>query len=182
MTASVTLRRADASHAEIFHQIRSEPGASRYQPLRQYTVDRLRDMLDVRASLPFDRSLAGKVQWLIESDGEPAGWITLDVTGREHGVAGIGYTVMEAFQGRGVATAAICQVVALAFDPAVLDLDRLEAVAAVENTGSRRVLTRAGFREEGIAKGLLVIDGVRVDHVRFGLLRVEWPHHSTTST
>ncbi len=171
MTANVTLRRADASDAEVFHQIRAEPGASRYQPLRPYSLNRLRDMLDHRANQALDRHHAGKVQWLIESGGEPAGWITLEVTSREHGVASIGYTVMGAFHGRGIATAATRQVVALAFDGDVLDLDRLEAVAAVENTASRRVLTRAGFREEGIARGLLVIDGVRVDHVRFGLLR-----------
>jgi RimJ/RimL family protein N-acetyltransferase len=174
VTDVVTLRRADASHARIFHQIRAEPGASRFQPLRPYSLDRLRAMLDSRANLPLDPILAGKVQWLIESGGEPAGWITLDVTSREHGIASIGYTVTQAFQGRGVATAAVLQVTALAFDPGALDLERLEAVAAVENTGSRRVLTKAGFREEGIARQLLVIDGVRVDHVRFALLRSEW--------
>jgi RimJ/RimL family protein N-acetyltransferase len=174
MTKDVTLRRADASHAGIFHQIRAEPGASRFQPLRPYSLNRLRDMLDARASLPLDHTLSGKVQWLIESGGEPAGWISLDVTSREHGTASVGYTVMQAYQGQGLATAAAQLVVALAFDPATLDLDRLEAVAAVENIGSRRVLTKSGFREEGIAQGLLVIDGVRVDHVRFGLLRTEW--------
>lgn len=178
MTADVTLRRANATHAEIFHRIRAEPGASRYQPLRQYSLGRLRDMLDLRANQKLDRTMVGKVQWLIESGDEPAGWITLDVVSREHGVASIGYTVMEAFQGRGIATAAVRQIIALAFDPDVLDLDRLEAVAAVENTGSRRVLTKAGFREEGVAHGLLVIGGVRVDHMRFGLLRAEWLNRS----
>jgi ribosomal-protein-alanine N-acetyltransferase len=62
-------------------------------------------------------------------------------------------------------------VIALVFDPNGLDLDRLEAVAAVENLPSRRVLAKAGFVEEGVARGLLVTAGDRVDHVRFGLLR-----------
>ncbi|HYI25322.1 MAG TPA: GNAT family protein, partial [Thermomicrobiales bacterium] len=66
---------------------------------------------------------------------------------------------------------AMRQVIALAFDPNGLDLGRLEAVAAVDNLASRRVLAKAGFIEEGIARGLLVIGGERVDHVRFGLLR-----------
>ncbi|MDP9362932.1 MAG: GNAT family N-acetyltransferase, partial [Chloroflexota bacterium] len=54
------------------------------------------------------------------------------------------------------------------------DLGRLEAVAAVGNAASRRVLEKADFRAEGVARGLLVIGGKRVDHVRYGLLRDEW--------
>ncbi|MBA3276111.1 MAG: GNAT family N-acetyltransferase [Chloroflexia bacterium] len=91
----------------------------------------------------------------------------------------------EAFRGRGLATGAVRQVVEIAFDPHGLALDRLEANAAVENIASRRVLVKAGFREEGIAGKLLIIDGVRVDHVRFGLVReaveMSQPGRVTTS-
>jgi ribosomal-protein-alanine N-acetyltransferase len=52
---------------------------------------------------------------------------------------------------------------------------RLEAIAAVDNHASRRVLQKAGFHEEGVAKHLLVINGIRVDHVRFGLVRENSP-------
>jgi ribosomal-protein-alanine N-acetyltransferase len=79
--------------------------------------------------------------------------------------------VSEAFRGQGVATAALIQLVSLAFARDGLDLARLEAIAAVDNHASRRVLRKAGFHEEGIAKHLLVIDGIRVDHVRSGLVR-----------
>ena len=108
---------------------------------------------------------------MIESNAIPAGWITLDITSREHGVASVGYTVAEEFRGLRVASRALALVIAAAFDAGELDLSRLEAVAAVENVASHRVLTRNGFRDERIAKGLLVINGVRVDHLRFGLLR-----------
>ncbi len=165
------LRRATAADAPCLHRIRSEASASRYQPLRPYTLARLRAMLETRASDPLDYTFEGKAQWVIAVDGACAGWVTLDVTSREHGVAAVGYTVAEAWRGRGIATAALRQVVDLALDPEGLALERLEAVAAADNLGSRKVLENAGFREEGVAHGLLVIEGKRVDHVRFGQLR-----------
>jgi len=168
---SVILRRATAADAPCLHRIRGEPSAGRYQPLRPYPLERLARMLASRADQPLDRTLDGKVQWVIEVDGACAGWISLDVTSREHGTASVGYTVAEAYRSRGVATEAVRRLVSLAFDPEGIALERLEAVAAVTNAASRKVLANAGFQEEGIASGLLVIDGKRVDHVRFGLLR-----------
>jgi RimJ/RimL family protein N-acetyltransferase len=171
VSALVALRRATAADAPCLHRIRSEPSASRFQPLRPYSLDRLARMLAARATLPLDGTLEGKVQWVIEVDGACAGWITLDITSREHGIAAVGYTIAEAFRGQGIASQAVTLLIGIAFDPAGIALERLEAVAAVENAASRRVLTKAGFHEEGIARNLLVIDGVRVDHVRFGLVR-----------
>jgi RimJ/RimL family protein N-acetyltransferase len=129
----IMLRRATAADAECLHAIRNEPSASRYQPLRMYSLDRLRTVLASREELPLDATLEGKVQWVIESGGSCAGWVSLDVTSREHGIAAVGYTIGEAFRGRGLATEAVRQVIALAFDPDGLDLARLEAVAAVDN-------------------------------------------------
>jgi RimJ/RimL family protein N-acetyltransferase len=121
--------------------------------------------------MSLDASLEGKVQWVVLADGQCAGWITLDVTSREHNTGAVGYTVGEAWRGRGIATEAVRQVVGLAFDQRGIALDRLEAVVAAENFASRRVLEKAGFTEEGTARGLLVIGGERVDHVRYGRLR-----------
>ena len=171
MTSSVTIRRATAVDADFLLGVRAEPSAGRFQPLRSYSLERLRNILRLRASDPLDATFSAKAQWVIACDETPAGWITLDVTSREHGVAAVGYTVAEEFRGQRVASRALALVIAAAFDAGELDLSRLEAVAAVENVASRRVLTGNGFREEGIAKRLLVINGVRVDHVRFGLVR-----------
>lgn len=173
MTAIVTIRRATAGDAGFLHSVRAEPSAGRYQPLRAYSLRQLQMLLARRVTAPLDASLDSKVQWVVAADGMPAGWISLDVTSREHGVGSVGFTISEAFQGQGFATGALRQIIAIAFDPDGIALERLEAVAAVENLASRRVLIKAGFREEGIAEGLLEIDGIRVDHVRFGLLRRE---------
>ncbi len=171
MTTPVSIRRATAADAPCLNRIRAERSVRRYQPIHQHTLERMTSILARRESLPLNRDLDGKVQWVIECDGACAGWVALDVTSREHGIASVGYSVSEAFRGRNLATGAVRRVIAIAFDPDGLALDRLEANAAVENVASRRVLIKAGFRDEGIAEKLLVIDGVRVDHVRFGLVR-----------
>jgi ribosomal-protein-alanine N-acetyltransferase len=103
------------------------------------------------------------------------GWITLRVTSRLHGVGELGYTLGSAFHRRGYMSAAIRQLLPLAFDPvAGANLWRIEAIAAVRNVASRTVLERAGFQFEGIARASLMINGERVDHARYGLLRPEW--------
>jgi ribosomal-protein-alanine N-acetyltransferase len=167
----ITLRSSTPADAEQLVAWRSEPSAARYQPLQALSLAALRAQLRRRSGVPLDRSFAGKAQWIVERDGVPAGWISLTVLDREHGRGAVGYTIGEAFRGQGCATAAVRQLIALAFDPTGLGLARLEAVEAVGNRASQRVLERAGFTREGCARGLLMIDGRRVDHYRYGLLR-----------
>ena len=171
--ARATLRRAEPEDADLVHAWRGEPSATRYQPLRPLTVDQVRAQLLQRRQAPLDATLDGEVQWLILDAGVPAGWVTLQVVSREHGIAAVGYTVAEAHRGRGLATDALRRVAYMGLDPNHFDLWRLEAIAATANVASRRVLEKAGFAQEGHARGLLVIGGVRVDHERYALLRTE---------
>lgn len=175
MTGSVRLRRAEPNDAGFLHAIRNEPAAGRFQPLRPYSEGQLRELIERRATAPLDSNLDGKVQWVILADDRPAGWVSLDVTSREHAVGAVGYTVGEAFHGRGIATRALQTVVDIAFASDQVNLERLEAVVAVGNIASRRVLENAGFSREGIARGLLRVSGSRIDHYRYGRLRADRP-------
>ena len=58
----------------------------------------------------------------------------------------------------------------------VLGLERIEAGTLVENKRSQSLLRSVGFREEGLAKAYLQINGKRHDHVLFGLVRDEDTH------
>lgn len=173
MTETVQIRRARPGDAAFFHGVRSEPSAGEFQPLRSYSEGQLRKVIQRRSTMPLDRHLDGKVQWVILADDRPAGWISLDVTNRDHGIGTIGYTVSEAFRGHGVASRALRLVVDIAFAQSLIDLDRLEAVVAAENIASQRVLENAGFAREGTARGLLRIRGKRIDHYRYSLLRAD---------
>ena len=153
---------------------REEPSARLYQPLRRVSLAQLRDLLAERGGRPVGPELTGEVQWLIGTPDGPVGWVTLTIESREHAIGSVGYTVGERFRGRGYAAAGLRALLPLAFDPAAADLWRLQAVATVDNVASRRVLERCGFTCEGLARAYLVIGGVRVDHVRYALLRNEW--------
>ena len=170
----VTLRRATPGDAELIHAWRNEEAARRYQPLRRYPIEELRRLLRDRAAAPIGPSVDGKLQWIVVAGDEPAGWINLDILSREHATAAVGYTVTSRLHGRGIGTAALVALLPTAFARHRLNLARIEGVAAVDNVGSRRVMERAGFRQEGVLRGLLEIDGVRVDHALYGLLRTDW--------
>ncbi|MDQ3673378.1 MAG: GNAT family N-acetyltransferase [Gemmatimonadota bacterium] len=175
----VTLRRAHPADAARILAWRQEPSARRHQPLQPRELASIEAEIATQAVPTLGPNLDDKLRWIVEANREPVGWITLTVTNREHATATVGYTIAERYQRRGHASAALRAVVALAFAADGANLERLEAVAAVANQGSRAVLVKAGFREEGIARGLLVIDGVRIDHARYALLRSEWhnPRH-----
>jgi ribosomal-protein-alanine N-acetyltransferase len=79
--------------------------------------------------------------------------------------ANVGYWIDSAHNGRGLASAAVREMISLAFDE--LKLHRLEAGTLLDNRGSQRVLERNGFERFGIAPKLLKINGSWQDHVLF---------------
>lgn len=106
---------------------------------------------------------------VFRADGTMVGGITLSNVRR--GVAqmgSIGYWVGEPYTRRGYTVAAVRAVTDFAF--ARLGLHRVEAACIPTNLGSQRVLLRAGFRQEGLARAYLRINGVWRDHLLFGLL------------
>ncbi len=165
------IRRSRAPDATAILAIRSHPISRRFQPIVPGNLQALERILGIRGSLPLTPRQSSKVQWTVLVDDEPAGWVSLDVTSREHHIGSVGYALAPAYHGRGIASGALRHVVGTAFDPIQLGLERLEAIAAVENIASRRVLEKCDFHFEGIATGLLIIDGERVDHARYELMR-----------
>lgn len=106
---------------------------------------------------------------IIADDDRVVGRITLD--GIERGPfqsCSIGYWVDEAQSGRGVATAAVGQMTALAFGE--LGLHRIQAATLPHNVASQRVLERNGFERIGLAAAYLRIAGRWQDHVLFQLI------------
>ncbi len=104
-----------------------------------------------------------------ESDQQLVGGVTLSQIRRGAAQMGtLGYWVGEQFQGQGYTTAAARAVIGFAFDD--LGLHRVEAACQPENGASRKVLEKAGFREEGRARAYLKIDGEWRDHVLFAIV------------
>jgi len=103
-----------------------------------------------------------------ESDGALVGGITMSNVRR--GVsqtASLGYWAGERFAGHGYITAAVRTCVRYGFED--LDLHRIEAACQPDNIASRRVLEKAGFTQEGMARAYLRINGGWRDHILFGI-------------
>jgi [ribosomal protein S5]-alanine N-acetyltransferase len=107
--------------------------------------------------------------YVIELDGRVVGRINLNTIVRgPFQSSSLGYWVSQDVNGRGVASAAVAEIVRVAFGP--LGLHRLEAGTLVHNAGSQRVLERNGFQRYGLAPRYLSIAGRWQDHVLFQLL------------
>ncbi|MGW5848398.1 GNAT family N-acetyltransferase [Streptomyces sp. NPDC055254] len=78
---------------------------------------------------------------------------------------GVGYWVDRAWNGKGLATAAVEEVCRVARDE--LGLHRVEAGTRVDNLASQRVLAKAGFEPYGVAPRYLHINGAWRDHRLF---------------
>ncbi|MED2947745.1 GNAT family protein [Bacillus subtilis] len=80
----------------------------------------------------------------------------------------IGYFLDKAHNGKGIMTEAVRLVVDFAFHE--LKLHRIEAGVMPRNLGSMRVLEKAGFHKEGIARKNVKINGVWEDHQVLAIL------------
>ncbi len=115
---------------------------------------------DLRAEARRGRMLP----YVIEVDGRFCGQLTIgNVTRGALRSAWIGYWVSREVTGSGVATAALALGLDHCFGPVALH--RVEATVRPENVASRRVLAKVGFREEGLLKRYLDVDGAWRDHL-----------------
>ena len=98
------------------------------------------------------------------------GAITLDNIRRGPAQAGtLGYWTGQPFARQGYMREAIAAVVHFAYDRQ--DLSRIEAACLPENTPSRALLEKCGFKYEGVAQSYLQIAGRWRTHVLYANLR-----------
>ncbi|WP_294929175.1 GNAT family protein [uncultured Paracoccus sp.] len=108
--------------------------------------------------------------FMVRRDGVLVGAITLDNI--RHGPAQtgtLGYWIGQPFARNGYMHEAIGALVHYAFT--TLDLSRIEAACLPENTPSRGVLEKTGFKYEGVAQSYLQINGRWRNHVLYANLR-----------
>jgi [ribosomal protein S5]-alanine N-acetyltransferase len=107
---------------------------------------------------------------VILCDGEVVGRVTLsDIRHGTFESCHVGYWLSESHNGRGLATAAVSEILDIAFDE--LGLHRVEAGTIPRNVRSQAVLERNGFVRFGLAPSYLRIDGEWRDHILYQVLR-----------
>ena len=118
-----------------------------------------------------DRELGAAYPFFVirSADHALTGGITLSNVRRGVAQTGaIGYWCGRPFTRQGHTLAAVRAMMRFAFRQ--LGLHRLEAACIPDNTPSRELLLKAGFRLEGEARAYLKINGVWRDHLLFGML------------
>lgn len=120
-------------------------------------------------------AVAGRMlPYVVEYEGQLVGQLT--VAGIMWGSlcsAHVGYWIDQAVAGRGVIPTAVALVTDHCFR--TVGLHRIEINVRPDNTASRRVAQKLGFREEGLRTAYLHIDGGWRDHVSYALTAEEVP-------
>lgn len=110
--------------------------------------------------------------FVIEVDGAYVGQVTIgNIQRGAVRNAWIGYWIDSEHYGNGIATAAV----ALGVDHAFGDvgLHRLEATVQPANSASQAVLTKVGFRREGLLERYMDVNAAWRDHILFALTAEE---------
>ena len=113
--------------------------------------------------------------WVVTYNGQFAGQLTVgSIVWGSARSAQVGYWVDEAYAGRGIIPTAL----ALAMDQCFfgIGLHRIEATIRPENIASRRVVEKLGFREEGLRRRCLHIDGAWHDHICYAMTVEDVPN------
>jgi ribosomal-protein-alanine N-acetyltransferase len=166
MGATRLIQVADAAElAEIVQA--SREFLAPWDPVRSesyFTVDGQRAVIE--RLLATHETGAGLPHVILGPEGRVAGRITLSgiVRGPFQSCA-VGYWVGVADGGRGLATAALAEMVGIAFGE--LGLHRVQAETLLDNVRSQRVLDRNGFTRFGLAPAYLKIAGRWQDHIMY---------------
>ena len=127
------------------------------------------EMLQFLPHLPA-LAASGRMLPLVAADAEREdvlGGGTLHHLDGERAIVEIGYWLLPHARGRGIATRIARLLAEHAFS---LGVQRVEAYVNVGNGASDRVLERAHFTREGVARSLPKPDGTRVDKTVYSLL------------
>ncbi|MFC4618741.1 GNAT family N-acetyltransferase [Camelliibacillus cellulosilyticus] len=161
MTEKIYVKVLEVNDAEalLALEVKNRDFFQTYAPLREaefFTVEEQRRRLDEGGEdtafgifLSETHELIGKVA-------------LTEVARGPYQSAWIGYYLDKAHNGKGYMTEAVRQVVDYAFQ--TLKLHRVEAGVMPHNIGSIRVLEKAGFQKEGIARENVKINGEWKDH------------------
>ncbi len=126
-------------------------------------------LTEIRSSLIQYRQGVKVPHVILDESGALAGRINLNNIVRGAFQSGsLGYWVSAAQNGRGLATAAVRDMVQFAFRD--LGLHRVEAGALLHNVRSQRVLERNGFVRFGVAPDYIKIAGRWQDHALYQLI------------
>jgi [ribosomal protein S5]-alanine N-acetyltransferase len=97
------------------------------------------------------------------------GFVNLDI---QNSCRGIGYVLSKDYWGTGVMTEALKRIIQFSFED--MKLNRIEAVHAVENGASGKVMQKAGMSYEGLIRQKLFAKGCFNDVKQYAIVKSDW--------
>jgi RimJ/RimL family protein N-acetyltransferase len=127
----------------------------------------------VRERSPNGFTLQTEIQLVLEYDGNFAGAVSFHTLVLDEAKAEIGYWITANARGKGIATAATKLLTGYGFE--TIGFQRIEALVVESNKPSLKVLSNAGYLQEGVLRDKsCCADGSRENMVLFAALRNEW--------
>jgi ribosomal-protein-alanine N-acetyltransferase len=174
-TERLILRRFRMDDAPDMFEYASDPDVTRFLVIETHkSIDETRAFLEMVLSRPADSHIMAFGIVLKES-GKLVGHcaiFSVDARGSRSGRAEVGYAVNPAYRGPGIAPEALRAVIDLGFGR--LGLNRIAALAMLDNPASTRVMEKAGMRYEGILREYMLIKGRHHDLMSYSIVRKDW--------
>ncbi|GIE76532.1 N-acetyltransferase [Actinoplanes philippinensis] len=173
-TARLVLRPFDADDVEDVWDYQREAVVARYMPWRERDRDEV--AAAVRQMVTED-ALSGEGDCLSLAVTDPGsgtviGQVELVWLSETGGLGEIGFVFSPRFQGQGMATEAVRELLRLAFER--LGLHRVVGRCVAGNSASAALLRRVGMRQEAHFVEGCLLKGRREDELVFAVLRSEW--------
>jgi [ribosomal protein S5]-alanine N-acetyltransferase len=113
-------------------------------------------------------------RWMLvkKEDGQPIGTCGFHCWDRTNHIAEIGYDLWHEYWGRSYMKEALKAAIDNGFSR--MELNRIHAYVALENTASERLLKSLGFVNEGIYRDKHLFRGKYYDHYTYSLLKKDW--------
>lgn len=167
-TPNITLRPLQPNDAEKLYQLRKDPAIMRYidRPMMRSAEEAVK-LIDLILELQ-QRNEAAMWAITLPGDGEMIGNIGYWEITPEHFRSEIGYMLSPAYQGKGIMTTAIKEILKIGFK--TLGFHSIAANVNPANQASIKLLQRAGFTAEAYFKENYYFDGKFLDTIVFGIL------------
>ncbi|TDD77358.1 GNAT family N-acetyltransferase [Flavobacterium caseinilyticum] len=167
-TDRLLLRRVDFNDIKEILALRSNPETMKYIPRPLLKTDE--DALEHIAMIDFKIENNEGINWAITLKNNPK---LIGIIGHyrikpEHYRAEIGYMLLPEYQGKGIISEAMKEVLNYGFN--IMKLHSLEAVIDPENHASAKVLEKNGFVKEAHFKEYEFFEGRFLDSVIYSLL------------
>jgi [ribosomal protein S5]-alanine N-acetyltransferase len=167
-TENLNLRRLITADVEEILSLRGNPETMKYipRPLAKTKEDALEHIAMIDAKIENNEG----INWAItlKDDSKVIGIIGHYRIKPEHYRAEIGYMLLPEFNGRGIITEAIKEVVKYGFN--TMKLHSIEAIIDPENLASEKVLQKNGFVKEAHLKENEFFEGRFLDTVIYSLI------------